>query len=54
MDNTSDKKDPHKSITINPGYTFEPSTSYMISVKFMDIEENELETFEPESPVTNQ
>ena len=52
-DKTGDANDPHKSITFEPDFLFEPATSYKIAVKLLDEANNELATIEPENPVTN-
>ena len=54
IDQTTDLKDPHKSISFNTDFIFESGTSYIISVKFLDETGNELAIFEPENPVTNE
>ena len=53
VDQTAVLGDSHKSITIDPKYTFELQKSYMIAIKFYDANGQELAAFEPESPVTN-
>ena len=53
IDQTSDELDPHKSITFDPYYTFESGKAYIVSIRFLDANGEEIATFEPEGPITN-